>query len=118
MGWVAISFSAFNLHHNNLCQANADNFFDDLGPTTTDDYNLGTAAFRLAFMCAELPSQQISKRLGPDRWIPMQMFIWAIVTICQFWLNGRASFLACEAVLALIPGEFIPDWIFDFVCEL
>ncbi|EEB94621.1 hypothetical protein MPER_06533, partial [Moniliophthora perniciosa FA553] len=65
MLWAAISFSALNLDRNNLSQANTDNFLPD--------FNWGNSIFRIAFLCAELPSQIVSKRLGPDRWIPMQM---------------------------------------------
>jgi hypothetical protein len=71
---------------------------------TTNDYNTGQTIFYLCFLFAELPSQLISKKLGPERWIPIQMVCWSLIAACQAFMTGKGGFFACRALLGLFEG--------------
>lgn len=118
---ACLCFAALNLDRSNIGNALSDNMLDDLG-ITTGDYNIGQTLFYTCFLAAELPSQMskptdvfqltsVSKKLGSDVWIPIQMMGWSVVAITQCAMHNKAGFFVTRALVGLIEGGFIADTI-------
>lgn len=106
--WACLMFFALQLDRGNIVQALSDGMLGNLHISSTQ-YNYGQMIFYCSFLFAELPSQLISKKLGPDNWIPVQMVSWSIVASCQSLITNRTGFFICRWLLGMIEGGFIPD---------
>lgn len=108
MTWCWLMFVALDLNRRNINRAISDDMLPELG-MTTNDFNNGQTIFLLSFLAAELPSGLISKKLGPDRFIPFIITAWSIVSASQAGLKNKAGYYACRCLLGLLMGGFIPD---------
>lgn len=101
-------FVALQVDRGNLRQAISDNMLDDLG-LTTNEYNYGNMIFYVSFLAAELPSGIVSKKVGADIFIPIQMVLWSIVAFSQLFMQNKHGFYLTRALIGMLEGGFIPD---------
>lgn len=105
---VCFLFFALNVDRGNFGAAIAGGILKDL-KLSTDDFNLGNNLRSIGFIIVEIPSQMVGKRFGPDWWMPLQVVLWSFVTLFQFFLAGRKSYLALRFLLGITQGGFIAD---------
>ncbi|KAA8913839.1 hypothetical protein TRICI_003073 [Trichomonascus ciferrii] len=107
-GLAFFLFFALDIDRSNINNALSDNMLDQLG-MTNNDLNLGKTLNLIFFILAEIPAQLISKKIGCDVWIPLEMTLWSIIAMCQAGLTNRTGFLITRALLGMLQGGFIAD---------
>ncbi|KAH8663381.1 major facilitator superfamily transporter [Tricladium varicosporioides] len=108
IAWAWMMFLALDLNRRNINRAITDKMLPEL-KMNTNDFNYGQTIFLLSFLSAELPSGLISKKVGPDRWIPFIIVSWSIVSAAQAALTTKTGYYICRCLLGLLMGGFIPD---------
>lgn len=89
-----------------LATAITDKMLPELG-MNTNDFNYGQTIFLISFLCAELPSGLVSKKVGPDRWIPFIIVAWSVISAAQAGLTNKVGYYVCRCLLGLFMGGFI-----------
>ncbi|KAL9601527.1 MAG: hypothetical protein Q9219_002479 [cf. Caloplaca sp. 3 TL-2023] len=86
--YCCLMFFALQLDRGNISQALSDNMLKDLG-MNTDDYNTGQTIFYVSFLSAELPSQLVSKKIGPDNCIIEGGFIPDVILYLSYFYKSK-----------------------------
>ncbi len=65
-------------------------FTTDIG-AHADDLNLAVSLFFVTFVVFQPFSAAVGRWLGAKYWVPIIMFCWGILTICQAFIQGRGK---------------------------
>lgn len=95
------------LDRGNISNAITDNMLEDVG-ITQNQLNVGQQMLSLGIVLFEIPSNMILYRVGPGKWLTLQLFLFGTVSTFQSWQNSYGSFIASRFLLGVTESGFIP----------
>ncbi|KAI9765524.1 MAG: hypothetical protein M1840_007350 [Geoglossum simile] len=107
MPLLTLGFFCLQLDRGNIANAITDNFMKDVG-ITQNKFNVGQQMLSLGIVLFELPSNMILYRVGPGRWLTLQLFLFGTVSTFQAFQNSYASFISSRFLLGMTESGFIP----------
>lgn len=103
---LTLGFFCLQLDRGNISNALTDNFFDDIG-ITQNQFNVGQQMLSLGIVLFEVPSNMILYRVGPGKWLTLQLFLFGTVATFQAWMNNYASFISTRLLLGITESGFV-----------
>lgn len=107
LSFVVLLFVFMQFDRTNLSNALTGGLRNDIN-IGTKEINTSTTLFTLGFVLSELPFNMISKRLGPENFLPVTMFLWGVCTWAQVFLKGRNGLWALRFFIGALEGGYIP----------
>ncbi|KAI9374311.1 major facilitator superfamily domain-containing protein [Aspergillus egyptiacus] len=104
---LGLAFFALQLDRGNIGAALTSTITEDLN-ITTNQINVGTQLLSAGIVISEIPSNVILQRVGPQRWLSVQIFAWGLVATFQAFINSYPAYLVTRFLLGLLEGGFIP----------
>lgn len=104
---LTLGFFCLQLDRGNIANALTDNFLKEV-KINQDQFNVGQQMLSLGIVLFEVPSNMILYRLGPGKWLTMQLFLFGIVSTFQAWMNDYGSFITTRLLLGITECGFIP----------
>lgn len=95
------------LDRGNIANALTDDFMEDVG-ITQNEFNIGQQMLSLGIVLFEIPSNMILYRVGPGKWLTLQLFLFGTVSTFQAFQSNYASFIATRFLLGMTESGFIP----------
>jgi MFS family permease len=80
---------------------------EDVG-ITQNEFNVGQQMLSLGIVLFEIPSNMVLYRVGPGKWLTLQLFLFGTVSTFQAFQNSYGSFIASRFLLGMTESGFIP----------
>jgi MFS family permease len=107
MPFLTLGFFCLQLDRGNIANAITDNFMEDVG-ITQDQFNVGQQMLSLGIVLFEIPANMALYRVGPGKWLTLQLFLFGTVSTFQAFQTNYASFIATRFLLGITESGFIP----------
>ncbi|EWC48499.1 hypothetical protein DRE_07733 [Drechslerella stenobrocha 248] len=107
MPLLFLGFFCLQLDRGNMANAVTDNFFKDVG-ITQDQFNVGQQMLSLGIVLFEIPSNMILYRVGPGKWLTLQLFLFGTVATFQAFQGSYGAFITTRFLLGITESGFIP----------
>ncbi|KAL2836645.1 major facilitator superfamily domain-containing protein [Aspergillus pseudodeflectus] len=104
---LTLGFFCLQLDRGNMANAITDRFQEDVG-IDQDQFNVGQQMLSLGIVLTEIPSNMILYRVGPGKWLTLQLFLFGIVSTFQAFQHGYGAFIATRFLLGITESGFIP----------
>ncbi|KAF8076366.1 MFS transporter [Lyophyllum atratum] len=78
---------------------------------TGNQFNVALAVFYVTYLVVEIPSNIVLKKMKANRWIPLLVFLWGIVTTLTSLVNSYGGLIAIRLCLGLCEGGLLPGMI-------
>lgn len=106
---IVLCFCFLQFDRSNIGNALTDSLRADIRVGNTE-VNLAQTLFTVGFVITELPFNMVSKAIGPERFLPITMFLWGSVTWAQVFMTNAAGLYACRFFIGALEGGYIPGF--------
>ncbi|KAI9743995.1 MAG: hypothetical protein M1818_002729 [Claussenomyces sp. TS43310] len=107
LGFIVLLFTFLQFDRTNISAALTDTLRKDIKVGNTQ-INTAQTLFTLGFIITEIPFNIISKRIGPERWLPVTMFLWGTCTWAQVFVKNASGLYALRFFIGAMEGGYIP----------
>jgi MFS family permease len=108
---LLLGLLVFQLDRMNLASALTGGFAQDIN-INQNTVNLGNQMMFLGIVVLEVPFNLILQRLGPRKWISMQVSMFGLIATLQVFVRDRNGFLVARSFLGLAEAGYIPGSIY------
>jgi MFS family permease len=73
-----------------------------------DQFNIALTIFYVSYLIVEIPSNLILKRMKPNRWLPILVMAWGVVTTLTGLIHNFSGLVAIRLFLGFCEGGLLP----------
>lgn len=104
---LVLGLLVFQLDRMNLASALTAGFAKDIGINQAT-INLGNQLMFMGIVVLEIPFQLVLQKMGPRKWLAMQVFVFGLTATLEIFVQNSAGFLASRVMLGFTEAGYIP----------